>query len=130
MIGISTTSNGAGWTIIAAWTPSNAPRSSSSIFPPPPSSAGVPRTDTVRPASSATGSSAMPAPADMAAMTLWPHAWPISGSASYSQQMAMCSGPSPARAANAVGRSWMPVRTSNPAPASISATAAADPCSS
>ena len=34
---------------MAAWTPSNAPRSSIRILPPPPSSAGVPSTRTVQP---------------------------------------------------------------------------------
>ena len=42
----SRSSSGAGCTIIAAWTPSNAPRSSRSTLPPPPSSAGVPITVT------------------------------------------------------------------------------------
>ncbi len=36
-------SDGQGWTIIAAWTPSKTPASSMVIFPPPPSSAGVPK---------------------------------------------------------------------------------------
>ena len=39
---------------MAAWTPSNTPRSSMRILPPPPSSAGVPSTRTVMPRSSAT----------------------------------------------------------------------------
>ena len=55
-------SAGQGWTIIAAWTPSKAPRSSSSTLPPPPSSAGVPTTFTVSPRSSATAARARAAP--------------------------------------------------------------------
>ena len=51
---------GQGWTIMAAWTPSKAPRSSIRILPPPPSSAGVPSTRTVSPMSSATAASARP----------------------------------------------------------------------
>ena len=69
------------------------------------SSAGVPITLMVRPSSSATFAAAMPAPTAEAAMMLWPQACPISGRASYSAQIAMWSGPEPARATNAVGRS-------------------------
>ena len=54
--------------------PSKAPRSSIKILPPPPSSAGVPSTFTVRPSSSASGARARPAPTAAAAMTLCPHA--------------------------------------------------------
>ncbi len=35
---------------------------------------------------------------------LWPQAWPMPGSASYSAQMPMTSGPEPAVATNAVGQ--------------------------
>ena len=87
--------SGAGCTIIAAWTPSNAPRSSMKILPPPPSSAGVPITLTVMPRSSASGASARPAPAAAAAITLCPHAWPMPGSASYSAQIAIGERPGP-----------------------------------
>ena len=59
-----------GWTIIAACTPSNAPRRAISIFPPPPSSAGVPIKRSRPPASSANGASARPAPSPAAAMML------------------------------------------------------------
>src|SRR2546423_1105085 len=51
MMGNSVASNGVGWTIIAAWTPSKTPCSRRTILPPPPSSAGGPRTVTVSPAS-------------------------------------------------------------------------------
>src|SRR5690349_23656368 len=112
-------SSGAGCTIIAAWTPAKAPRSSSRIFPPPFSSAGVPTTVTVRPTSSAMRARARPAPTALAAITLCPHAWPISGRQSYSAHTATCSGPEPARARNAVGRSQMPRSTRKP-PASSS----------
>ena len=87
---------GQGCTIIAAWTPSKAPRSSMRTLPPPPSSAGVPSTRTVRPRSSATEASARPAPTAVAAMMLWPQAWPISGSASYSAHTATTRSPVPA----------------------------------
>ena len=63
---------GSGMIDIAA--PSHAPRSSSKTFPPPCSSAGVPRRTTVRPCSSATSPSAIAAPSPAAAMTLCPHA--------------------------------------------------------
>ena len=98
-------SDGHGWTIMAAWTPAKAPRSSIRIFPPPPSSAGVPSTRTVRPRSSATAARARPAPTAVAAMMLCPQAWPTSGSASYSAQTATTSSPSPERDSSAVGRS-------------------------
>ncbi len=58
-------------------------------------------------------------------MMLWPQAWPTPGSASYSAQIPMCSGPVPARAMNAVGSSHAPVCTSNPASASSAETQAA-----
>ena len=51
---------------------------------------------------------AEPAPTAAAAIMLWPQAWPMPGSASYSAQIATCSGPLPARATNAVGRSQTP----------------------
>ncbi|WP_377274549.1 hypothetical protein [Peterkaempfera sp. SMS 1(5)a] len=78
------------------------------IFPPPPSSAGVPRTVTVSPRSSATRANAAAAPTAEAAMMLWPQAWPRPGSASYSAQSATCSGPLPTVAANAVGSPQTP----------------------
>src|SRR5215217_2642180 len=120
MIGISACSYGEGWTIMAACAPSKAPRCSSRILPPPPSSAGVPSTVTLRPASSATRARASPAPAAMAAITLCPQAWPTAGRASYSAHTITCSGPDPARAANAVGSSPTPRSTSRPAPSSSS----------
>src|SRR5512132_2407221 len=129
MIGISACSYGEGWTIMAACAPSKAPRWSSRTLPPPPSSAGVPSTVTRRPASSATRARATPAPAAMAAITLWPQAWPTAGRASYSAQTTTCSGPDPARAANAVGRSPTPRSTSSPAPSS-SSHSQAQACSS
>src|SRR5262245_28336529 len=129
MIGISACSYGEGWTIMAAWAPSKAPRWSSRILPPPPSSAGVPSTVTRRPASSATLARARPAPAAMAAITLCPQAWPTAGRASYSAHTTTCSGPDPARAANAVARSPTPRSTSRPPPSS-SSHSQAQACSS
>src|ERR671931_394342 len=96
---------------MAAWTPRKAPRSSSTTLPPPPSSAGVPSTVTSRP---------RPAPAAMAAIRLWPQAWPTPGSASYSAQTTTRSGPWPVRAANAVGSPPTPRSTRSPAPSSAS----------
>ncbi len=84
-------------------------------MPPPPSSAGVPMTLTVSPTSSATRAAASPAPTAIAAIMLWPQAWPMPGRLSYSAQIAMCSGPEPARATKAVGRSHTPRFTSKPA---------------
>src|SRR5215212_2704768 len=129
MIGISAFSYGEGWTIMAAWAPSKAPRWRSRILPPPPSSAGVPSTVTRSPASSATRARASPAPAAMAAITLCPQACPTPGRASYSPHTTTCSGPDPARAANAVGRSPTPRSTSSPPPSS-SSHSQAQACSS
>ena len=126
----SSRSLGHGWTIMAAWTSSKTPRSSIRILPPPPSSAGVPMTRTVRPSSSTRGRSPSPAPTAVAAMTLCPQAWPTSGRASYSAQMAMTSGPVPASATNAVGRSAVPVVTAKPPVASASAANADERTSS
>src|SRR5215831_18893308 len=128
-VGGSRTSSGAGCAIIAACTPAKAPRSRSMILPPPLSSAGVPKTLTVRPTWSATRAAARPAPTASAAITLWPHACPISGSASYSAQMATCRGPEPARATNAVGRSQTPRSTRKP-PASRTSAIQPTACSS
>ena len=75
----SRSSDDIGCTIIAACTPSNAPRWSIRILPPPFSSAGVPITFTVMPRSSAIDASARPAPTAAAAITLCPHAWPTDG---------------------------------------------------
>ncbi len=115
-------SNGAGWTIIEACRPLNAPRSSIRIFPLalPTSSAGVPSTVIVTPSSSATLAAAIPAPTDIAAIRLCPHAWPMPGRQSYSAQMPMCSGPLPARAMNAVGIPATPFSTRNPAASNVS----------
>ena len=62
-----------------------------------------------------TAASAAPAPAPEVAMTLWPHAWPMPGSASYSHRMAMV-GPSPVSmvARNAVSTPPTPVSTLKP----------------
>src|SRR5581483_2742567 len=120
--GMVSISWGAGCTIIAALTPSKAPRSSMRILPPPPSSAGVPMTFTVRPRSSARGARARAAPTAAEAMTLCPQAWPTPGRASYSAQMATVSGPLPEVATNAVGSSQAPSSTVKPASARGSAT--------
>ena len=87
------------------------------IFPPPPSSAGVPSTFTVMPTSAATEASAEPGshrggrddvvPASVAHLL---------GRASYSAQIAMVRSPSPAVAANAVGRLQIPGSTWKPPP--------------
>ena len=58
-------------------------------------------------------------------MTLCPQAWPMSGSASYSQQMAMASGPRPIVASKAVARPPTPRCTSKPPAESASAHHAA-----
>ena len=121
----SATSTGPGCTIMAACTPSNAPRSSMYTLPPPPSSAGVPNTVTVSPRSPAVAASARPAPTAAAAMMLCPHACPRAGSASYSAQMPTCSGPVPVLAMNAVGSPQAFVSTSKPASASSAPTQAA-----
>ena len=63
-----------GWNIMAASTPSNAPASSIDIFPPPPSSAGVPRRITSPPTLLATVAAATNAPTAPAAMRLCPQA--------------------------------------------------------
>src|SRR5919198_877772 len=114
---------------MAAWTPSKAPCSSSTTLPPPPSSAGVPCTVSSTPRSSASPARATPTPAAMAAITLCPQAWPISGSASYSAQTTTRSGPWPVRAANAVGRPPTPRSTRRPAPSSASHSQAQAPSS-
>ena len=80
------------------------PRSSIRILPPPPSSAGVPSTITVEPdLVGDRGECRAPAPTAAAAIMLCPQAWPTPGSASYSAQTTMRSGPCPARPTNAVG---------------------------
>ena len=90
----------AGCTIMAASTSAKAPSRAMRILPPPPSSAGVPRTTTLPPVSPTTSASAAAAPAPAAAMMLWPQAWPMPGSASYSHRMATRGRPLPSRAAN------------------------------
>ena len=84
---------GPGCSITAAATSSNTPASSSSTLPPPDSSAGVPISTTVSPSSSATSASASAVPTAEAAMMLCPQACPIPGSASYSAQIPITSGP-------------------------------------
>ena len=71
---------------------------------------------------SLTAASAAPAPAPAVAMALWPHACPMPGRQSYSAQIAMQSGPEPASATNAVGRSQTPRATLNPAASRVSAS--------
>jgi len=98
------------------------PARAAGFFPPalPTSSAGVPITLIVSPASSATFAAPSAAPTAEAAMMLWPHAWPMPGRQSYSAQIPMCRGPVPALARNAVGRPQIPFLTANPASASDS----------
>src|SRR3989304_5962189 len=91
------------WIIMAQSTSVKTPPSISFIFPPPPSSAGVPIT-WMRPLGSCprTAASAAPAPAPEVAITLWPQAWPSPGSRSYSQRVAV-GGPSAGREGGRVG---------------------------
>ncbi len=85
-------------------------------MPPPPSSAGVPTT-WIRPFGSLSRTAARPAPAPApaVAIALWPQAWPIDGSASYSHMMAIV-GPSPVSivARNAVSTPATPRSTLKP----------------
>ena len=117
------------WTIIAASTPSKTPASMSRTLPAPPSSAGVPMT-WMRPANGSRPSawaSAAPAPAPAVAITLWPHAWPIPGSASYSAMIAIV-GPGPVPlivARNAVGNPPTPRSTWAPC---FSRNSVSQPC--
>ena len=77
-----------GCIISAASTPSKAPSRAISSLPPPRSSAGVPSMRT-RPGSAlASGASASAAPSAEVAIRLWPQAWPMPGSASYSASSA------------------------------------------
>ena len=80
---------------MAAWTPSKTPWFSMRTLPPPYSSAGVPKTFTVRSSSSATAARLIPASTPEAAMMLCPHACPTPGSASISAQMPTTNGPVP-----------------------------------
>ncbi len=93
---------------MAAWVPSKSPCRRRSIFPPPLSSAGVPRSRTVIPSSAATGASPVKAASALAAMMLWPQACPIPGRASYSAQRVTTSSPVPISARTAVGKSPNP----------------------
>src|SRR4051794_4058558 len=72
----------------------------------------------------------MPAPTADAAITLWPHACPTSGSASYSAQITTCGPLLPARAAKAVGRPYALRSTASPWDSSRAAHRSADRCSS
>src|SRR3990170_2116767 len=84
------------WIIMAASTSLKTPASMRRTLPAPPSSAGVPMT-WMRPGKGSgrsAAASAAPAPTPEVAMTLWPQACPILGSASYSAMMAMV-GPGP-----------------------------------
>ncbi len=112
-----------GWTIMARWVPSKSPCSSMTILPPPFSSAGVPSRRTVMPSSSASSASARKAPRPAVQMMLWPHAWPMSGSASNSEQMVTTRSPEPACARTAVGSSPTPWETSG-SPAAVAASSA------
>ena len=107
-------SSGPGCSITVAAMSSNVPALSSNTFPPPASSAGVPSSTTVSPSSSATSASASAVPTAEAAMMLWPQACPISGSASYSAQMPITSGPLPKSARNAVSNPPGAAVISNP----------------
>ena len=82
-VGLTTFSD-PGWIIIEHLASSKAPLFSNIILPPPPSSAGVPRSFTLIPKSFAISCNPNPAPIDAVAMILCPHACPISGKASYS----------------------------------------------
>ena len=69
-------------------------------------SAGVPKTVTRIPSSSAIAAVAIPAPRAAVAMMLWPQACPTSGRASYSQQMTTRGPLDPAFASNDVSRPY------------------------
>lgn len=126
-----TTSLSDGWTIMAAWVPSNTPRLTMISLPVPFSSAGVPKTRTVSPSSSAWGASARAAPIAAAAIVLWPQPCPMPGSASISAQRPITRSPDPVEATNAVGRSATPFSTENRPPSPRTAMSAADvSCSS
>ena len=116
------------WIIMAASTPSKTPASMSFTLPAPPSSAGVPMT-WMRPANGSVPSaaSAAPAPTPAVAMTLWPHACPMPGSASYSAMIAIV-GPAPMPAIvarNAVASPPTPRSTRAPC---FSRNSASQPC--
>ncbi len=122
------------WIIMAASTSRNTPASISRTLPAPPSSAGVPIT-WMRPGKGRVVSAAAraaPAPVPAVAITLWPQAWPMSGSASYSAMIAMVGpGPWPAMVArNAVGSPPTPRSTAAPCFARKSASQAEALCSS
>src|SRR5215468_2468050 len=106
------------WIIMAASTSRKTPASINRTLPAPPSSAGVPITwisPTNGSVPSATANAA-PAPVPAVAMTLWPHACPMPGSASYSAMIATRGpGPVPGMVArNAVGRPPTPRSTWSP----------------
>ena len=109
-------SSGNGCTIIATSRPSNAPPSSIRILPPPPSSAGVPSTTTVAPTSSATRASPIAAPDRARRDDVVAARVPTVGSASYSAQSPMRTGPVPDVATNAVSSPQASRSTSKPAP--------------
>ena len=83
---------------------SKAPSLISTIFPPPPSSAGVPRSFTLIPNFEAMSFKPNPAPIDAVAIMLCPHAWPISGKASYSTHITVRGPSSPNVISKAVSR--------------------------
>jgi len=75
--------------MIAAATPSKAPFSIMTILPPPPSSAGVPKSSTAPLRSSLIAFNARKVPTADEAIRLWPQACPIPASASYSASTAI-----------------------------------------
>src|SRR5262249_27007098 len=106
------------WIIMAASTSRKTPASINRTLPAPPSSAGVPIT-WISPANGSVPSAtanAAPAPVPAVAMTLWPHACPIPGNASYSAMIATRGpGPVPGMVArNAVGSPPTPRSTRSP----------------
>ena len=112
-----------GWEDRHISTPSKTPASNNLIFPPPPSSAGVPMT-TRRPGRFfMLAWTPSPAPKPAMAIRLWPQPWPISGKASYSARTATV-GPSPAPpsrvARNAVSTPPMPRSTAKSWASSVS----------
>src|SRR5438067_2272600 len=107
----------------AASTPSNTPPFMSWTLPLPRSSAGQPMTRTRPRTPSSMSRSARNAPIAAVPMRLWPHPWPIPGSASYSPSIATTGPPDPASATKAVSTPPAPRRTATFSDSRYSASA-------
>ena len=101
-IGGSAKSTAIGCAIIATSMSSKQPLFTMMHLPPYISSAGVPRMTTRASAGAIAPMRPIAAPTPAVAIRLWPQACPISGSASYSAQMAIVAGPWPHSPRNAV----------------------------